>query len=260
MKLGMALTLAIVASIAWVRQAAAQIVNVQGQLAKAPDTDGVTVQGEAKLDWRTGNAPLFDIGGAGAVLVRRGDTLLVAIARGEYGESRGLTLTQKSFEHLRARYRLDCRWRWEAFLQHEYDRFRRLSVRALAGTGPALQIFDEKQFGLLAGAAYLFDFEELDTRAGTIDAGIHTFEHRVSGYLTGVEKLGAQVSIVETVYAQPRLDDASDIRMLGEFSVTTSLSKHVGLTDGLTIAYDRTPPDRVKQLDTTLHIAVTISY
>ena len=53
-------------------QAHAQIVNVQGQLAKPPDKDGITGQAELKLDWREGNNPIFDIGGAGSVLVRRG--------------------------------------------------------------------------------------------------------------------------------------------------------------------------------------------
>src|ERR1051325_6671220 len=81
----------------------AQIVNVQGALADAPGSDKGTGRGEGKLEWRTGNKPLFDIGGAGSVVVRRGRVLGLALARGEYGTSRGLTLTKKSFEHVRAR-------------------------------------------------------------------------------------------------------------------------------------------------------------
>src|SRR5512140_2242756 len=124
--------------------AQAQIVNVQGALAKAPDKDALTGQVELKVNWREGNNPLLDIGGAGTVIMRRGAVLGLVLARGEYGTSRGLTLTKKSFEHLRTRIELDCRWRWEAFVQHEYDQFRRLSLRALAGTGPAFQIVNTK--------------------------------------------------------------------------------------------------------------------
>ena len=43
------------------------------------------------------------------MLVKRGNVLALAVARGGYGTSRGLTLTKRSFEHLRVRYAIDCR-------------------------------------------------------------------------------------------------------------------------------------------------------
>lgn len=241
-------------------RAHAQIVNVQGALAKAPETDEVIGQVELKLHWREGNNPFFDIGGAGSVLVRRGRFVGLVLARGEYGTSRGLTLAKKSFEHLRARIELDCRWRWEAFAQHEYDQFRRLSLRALAGTGPAVQIIDDKPIAVLAGAAYLFELERLDRRPNVLDPGRRTTAHRASLYLTGRENLGAGVTIVETVYAQPRLDDPGDIRILGELSVQSKLSSRIALKDSFTVAYDRTPPDGIKRYDTQLEIAVIVTF
>ena len=51
-----------------VTTAHAQIVNVQGALAKPPASDGATGQVELKLNWREGNNPLFDIGGASSVI------------------------------------------------------------------------------------------------------------------------------------------------------------------------------------------------
>jgi hypothetical protein len=199
--------LALLALLPLARSADAQIVNVQGQLAKPPEHDGVTGQLELKADWREGNNTLLELGGGGSVLVRRGRLLGLALARGEYGRANhDLTIARKSFEHLRARVTIDCRWRWEAFAQHEFDAFRRLSVRAVAGTGPALQIVNEAAVGVLAGAAYLFELEDLDTRAGTIDAGRRSLASRASIYVTGAEKLGAGVSIVQTLYVQPRLD------------------------------------------------------
>ena len=242
------------------RRADAQIVNVQGQLAKAPEKDGVVGQAEAKLDWRTGNNSLFQIGGTGALIWHRGKFLGLLVARGEYGESRNITISRKAFEHARARYTIDCRWKWEAFVQHEFDQFRRLSVRAIAGTGPALQIVQEKTVGVLAGAAYLFEYEQLDERMGTIDAGDRTVFHRASFYVTGVEKIGTHLAIVQTFYVQPRLGEPSDFRMLGEISLAIKLSKHLALTDGFTVAYDRTPPDGVQRVDTQLTIGLIAQF
>jgi putative salt-induced outer membrane protein YdiY len=242
-------------------EARAQIVNVQGQLAKAPEKDSVIGQVEAKLDWREGNSPLFQVGGAAALLIHEGRFIGLVLVKGEWGESRGIALSRKTFEHVRGRYRLDeRRFLWEAFAQHEFDKFRRLSVRAIVGTGPVWQIVHEKEFGLLAGAAYLFELEQLDERPMTTDAGDRTIAHRASFYLTGVEKIGEQVAIVQTIYAQPRLGDPGDLRMLGEISVTTKLSKHVALTDSFTVAYDRTPPDGIKRFDTQLTFGLLVTF
>jgi len=257
-----ALALTLVALASFGRHADAQIVNVQGQLAKPPTQDGITGQAELKLDWRTGNSPFFDIGGSASVLLRRGRLLVLALARGEYGNAGDVKIARKTFEHVRARFIIDCRWRWEAFAQHEYDEFRRLSVRAIAGTGPALQLVNEDRVALLAGVAYMFEAEQLDRRPPDApDAGLRTIAHRASLYVTGTEKLGAGVSIAQTVYVQPRLDDPGDVRVLGELSLTTQLSKRVALIDGFVVAYDRTPPlTGVSRYDTQLKIGLLVTF
>jgi hypothetical protein len=238
----------------------AQIVNIQGALAKPPEHDDITGQAELKLSWREGNNPLFDVGGAGNVVIRRGRIVGLALARGEYGTSRGLTLAKKTFEHVRIRVELDPSWRWEVFAQHEYDQFRRLSLRALTGTGPAFQIVDTKPVGVLAGAAYLYEHEQLDTRPGTIDAGERTTAHRASVYLTGHESVGEGVTIVETVYAQPRLGHAGDVRVFGELSVQSKLSARIALKNSFTIAYNRTPPDGIRRTDSQLEVSVQLTF
>ena len=244
----------------WSGIAAAQIVNVQGQLAKPPEKDGVTGQVELKLDWREGNNQLFSVGGAASTLLKRERLLGLALARGEYGESQGLTLARKSFEHVRTRYSIDCRWKWEAFVQHEYDAFRRLSVRGVVGTGPAIQLADTESVAVLAGASYLFELERLDRREGTSDAGERTISHRGSAYITGTETVGSGVSIVQTIYLQPRFDDPRDLRVLGELSVTSKLTTHIALTDGFTVTYDRTPPEGIKRYDTALKVGLLVTF
>lgn len=237
----------------------AQIVNVQTQLATPPEEDGVSGKLELKVDWRTGNNPLLDIGGGASLLVKRGDLLGLVVARGGYGTSRGLTLTKRTFEHVRVRYAIDCRWRWEVFVQHEYDAFRRLVIRGLAGSGPAFQLVESKPATVLVGAAYMFEYEELDKRDGTTDAGDRSVYHRASFYVTGTHKLGEGVSITETIYAQPRLRHPSDIRLFAEVAVTSKLSKRLALSDALTFAYDRTPPDQIERIDTQLVVSLILT-
>lgn len=239
--------------------AAAQIVNVQGALATPPEHDGVTGKVELKVDWRTGNNPLLDIGGGASLLGKRGDLLALAVVRGGYGTSRGLTLTKRTFEHVRLRYAVDCRWRWEAFAQHEYDAFRRLTIRGLAGTGPAFQVLASTPATVLLGASYMFELEQLDQREGTSDAGERSVYHRASFYATGTHKLGDSASITETVYVQPRLRHPSDVRVFAELALTSKLSKRLALSDALVFAYDRTPPDEIERLDSQLVVSLIVT-
>ena len=239
--------------------ARAQIVNVQGALAKQPEKDGVIGQLEAKLDWRAGNNPLFDVGGAANVLVRRGNLLGLAIVRGEYGRGSGNTFKRKTFEHARVRAALDCRWRWEAFTQHELDGFRRLVVRALAGTGPALQIVDVPAISALAGAAYLIEYERLDERDGVPDAGARGTAHRGSFYVTATQKIGGTTALNQTVYIQPRLDEPGDVRLFAELSVTSKISERVALSQAFVGAYDRRPPAEIERYDTQLRFSVLLT-
>lgn len=241
------------------RTARAQIVNVQGFLAKPPAENGVTAQAELKIDWREGNTQLFNIGGSGTVLLKHDKWIGLVAVRGELGTSNDVEFAKKTFEHVRARYALSCVWRWEVFAQHDYDQFRRLSVRGLFGTGPALQIVNVPRVSVLAGLAYMYELEKLDDRMGTLDAGAETDAHRASVYVTGSEKLTATADIVQTVYVQPRLDDPTDIRLLGELAIAVKLSKRVALTDSFTLAYDATPPQGVKTYDTQLKLGLLVT-
>lgn len=237
----------------------AQIVNVQGAIAKPPVENGIEGRVALKLGWTEGNAPSFDVGGSGSVVWKHDDSLTLAMVSGEYGSAMHVVNTKKTFAHLRERYTLSSRWRWEAFAQHEYDRFRRLSFRALLGTGPALQIIDDENHSLLVGAAYMLDVEKLDKRVGEPDSGVRMTEHRASTYVTGRQRITADVSFVQTIYAQPRLDELDNYRLLADASLIVQLSERIALTDGFVASYDSRPPEQVKRWDTTLRLGLILT-
>ena len=242
------------------RVAAAQIVNAQSALASPPKTNGAVASVEGKLDWRDGNNSLLDTSATATVVVRHDRALFLAVARAGYAESRDQVITKKSFEHVRARIKLDARWRWELFGQHEYDQFRRIALRAVAGTGPALAVIDRPRGGAICGLAVMFDYERLDNRRGTIDAGKSYGSFRASAYLAGHEQLGTDASLVQTVYVQPRFDDASAIRVLGELTLLTKLTTRIALTNSFTVSYDATPPAHIKHYDAELKVGAVVSF
>ncbi len=237
----------------------AQIVNVQGAIAKPPAKNAVVGQVQMKLSWAEGNAPAFDAAGAASVVWRHDRWLSLVQTRAEYGTALHVRNTSKTFEHLRERVTLSCLWRWEAFAQHEFDQFRRLSLRTLVGTGPALQIVNEPTVALLAGASYMYEYERLDHRDGVSDSGARYDEHRLNLYLTGREKLVENVAFVHTLYVQPRIDEASNYRLLGEASLEVALSKRFAITNGFVVDYDSRPPQGVTSWDTSLRVGLVIT-
>jgi hypothetical protein len=132
-------------------------------------------------------------------------------------------------------------------------------VRALAGSGPAFQILDTKAASMLAGAAYMFEYERLDEREGVPDAGARDTAHRASFYVTGTEKVGATTALNQTIYVQPRLDAFGDFRALAELSVTSKINDRVALTQAFVAAYDRRPPAGIERYDTQLRFSVLVT-
>lgn len=233
--------------------------NVQGALATPPTQNEVDGKLAFNLGWSEGNAPSFNVAGAGSIVWKHDQYLTLFVASGEYGTALHVVNSKKTFEHLRERMTLTEHWKWEVFGQHEYDEFRRLSFRALLGTGPALQILRQKEYGLLAGVAYMLDLEQLDDRDEATDSGRETTEHRVSAYVTGHEKIVKNVSFVQTMYAQPKIDDAANYRLLGEAALLVKLSKRYAFTNGLVVSYDSRPPQQVKRFDSSLKVGLVIT-
>ncbi|MBE7453814.1 MAG: DUF481 domain-containing protein [Kofleriaceae bacterium] len=253
-------TLALAATLAVTgAPARAQIVNVQGSLAKEPAA-GWTSSLTAGVDWQTGTVELVRLAGAGSAVYRAGPWLGLALVRGEYAEGAGVRLAEKTFEHVRGRRALGGRWRWEAFVQHEYDAFRRLAVRGVAGSGPAIRLVTRPRATLVGGVAYLLELEERSRLAGAADSGLRRWHHRLSSYLTGSLELGEQVTAGQTVYVQPRLDVADDLLLLSETSVTSKLGARLSLINSLVVAYDGSPPETVAALSTALKVSVAITF
>jgi hypothetical protein len=239
----------------------AQIVNVQSALATDP-RPGPSGSVTASADWRTGNSKLLLLGLAPIGRLRLGDHLVVAILRGEYGQSGEVDIVRKAFEHLRYRYRLRPRVVAEAFQQAEYDRFRLLELRALVGVGPKLDLIARKRLSLSLGVAYLLELER--PSAGAQETG-QQLSHRGSSYLMAQLSLDDRVQVVETVYAQPKITDPHDIRLLNESQLVVQLGKALSLTTSLALAFDSQPlhfddGTRLARLDTTTKTSITVSF
>ncbi len=245
-------------------EASAQIINVQS-LAGKPVAEGLSGRIDASGNLRAGNVQLA-LGAAELQLFHRtGRNVVMLSALGSYG-LKGTTedwaeepFRERLFEHLRYRRSLTETWSLEAFVQNEYDRWRRLKLRALVGAGGR---FDKKlgKIGHIAvGLAYMAQWEKLLNATPVDQQGIY-LEHRLSSYVTGSVKLAERAAVTLTCYLQPNILDWSDLRGLLESAVLFSLTDRLALKLTGWWAWDTAPPATVRGYDinTTIGFSFTI--
>lgn len=240
-------------------QATAQILNVQPLIAADDTKQGPTLAIEGGADIRRGNTDLLNFTGSFIGQYRSGRHLAFILLRGEYSEGAGETLTNKDLEHLRYRVSVTGPFAMEAFVQHDRDEFRRLALRTVAGVGPRLHIVSWAGLQISLGAAYMFEFERL-AKGDEPDAGDDLFGHRLSSYVVMSMSVAESLSIGFTMYLQPRLTRWSDVRVLGETSLVSKITKRLATKMTLTNAFDSAPPAGVLPLDTTLKASLQVSY
>lgn len=242
----------------------AQIVNVQ-QLAGKPVQPGLSGQLAIGGDWLAGNSQLLTGVGSGSVFVKTDHGLALATVSGAYGikGTGGVygdePFQAKVFEHLRVRRELAPGWSVEAFGQHEYDRWRRLKTRIVAGAGVRLDVDAVAGVHLALGAAHLSQWEEL-LKPKTADLPGLVNEQRLSTYLVAAAEISATASALATLYVQPRWADFADLRGLVDLALVVTVSKVTALRVNWALGYDTRPPTAVRGFDGTGKVAIVAGF
>jgi len=228
--------------------AEARIVNVQSAASRKAE-EGLTTEVGGSLLWSTGNTDEAQVSAALDVLYLTGPHRIFFTARGRRGVQEGQTFANTVFEHLRYRRGLSGRLFGEAFLQHEYDEFRRLQFRALFGLGPRLEFVVSEGWEFALGSAAMLELERL-SNDGAVDAGRRERNLRWSNYLAVGGEPSEGIALLHTMYVQPRFDDFSDLRLLSESAAVLDVKRWLAVKLAFTAAYDSRPPADVERLDT----------
>jgi hypothetical protein len=213
---------------------------------------------EGTFDGRTGNTRGVTANGLIGGGVATGDHLAFAFGRVDYSKLNGTLGVDKTFAHVRYNYEV-ARWAWaELFAQAQSDVFQRIKIRNLFGAGPRIALYEDNQLGLFLGVAYMYERDVIEVKPGATDVRTPT-HHRVSSYLSAHATLSDGIDAVTTTYAQPRIDDASDIRILSESGFVFKVTKTLSTSIVFTAHYDSNPPTGVLTTDTELKNAITLT-
>ncbi len=240
--------------------ASARVVNVQSLI--RPDMpQGLQAEVGGSLNYRTGNVDLLLAKASLLASVRSGDHVVISSSLSELGIKGGEDFMERVFSHLRYQWIVNPSLTWETFGQIATDRFKRLKLRGLGGTGPRAALVQGSAVSVALGLAYMFETEELNSSDTLTDGGDTDQAHRMSSYLTAKFMLSPDVGLLNTTYYQPRLDDfGGDWRLLNQLDVSLKLSKRFALVVGYEVSYDTAPPEAIKELDTSTNVKLVVGF
>ncbi|MFW2372098.1 MAG: DUF481 domain-containing protein [Gammaproteobacteria bacterium] len=169
----------------------------------------------------------------------------------EYGESSDVKDTDKSFMHLRHIGYVTDTMAWEVFAQLSSDEFTRLSLRALAGGGVRYKLGKPSEsHSSYLGAGMFRSRETLEEDLGATDEG-SDYASRANLYMVNKFKISESASLLNTLYYQPDLSDASDYRLLDQFRFNVNITQKLSIVISLDVSRDSRPPQNIKPTDSS---------
>ena len=187
-----------------------------------------------------------------------GRQISYVVLSGDYTRLNGVVSVAKWFAHARHNYDLFGWLLWEAYGQVESDRFRRVTLRQLVGTGPRFVLHRGEELELFYGGSYMYEHTKLDSRdPAAADGGS---AHRFSNYLALTLRAHERIALSSVTYVQPRFDEPSDFAMLtvntAAFTITDLLRSRIDVT----ARYDSVKPFDVRATDLELKSALELVF
>lgn len=237
--------------------------NARGQVNTEPFRQQVAAHGfggriRASVASYAGNTRGVIFGSAGIMGVNGKRHFAFITLSGDYARLNDVESVAKWFGHVRHDYQLNGFLWWEEYAQIESDRFRRVRLRELVGTGPRVGLVQSEAFQLFFGTSYMLEHTRLDT--AVTDAPGQGLAHRSSNYISATLRAHERIVLSSVTYVQPRFDEPKDATVLSvnsaEFVVTPMLHSRMDVT----YRYDSITPADVRKSDLELKSSLELAF
>ena len=212
-------------------------------------------QGESELSFagEQGNTEKAEVGLETVnqwLYPKRGFLLIGSI---EYGESKRQKDEYNGAVHFRYKQRALSFAEDEYFIQEQFNEFKSLSRRELAGLGLRWLLIEEDSTELFAGTGAFFEVEKYDHADDTELV-------RGNFYLALAQSLGENSSLSFVTYFQPATSDAEDYRIQNTTNLKVKMSEAIGVFLKGSYSYDNQPIPGVEKRDFKFKSGFSASY
>ena len=237
--------------------ASAQIVNVQGLLAEKPQKGlKINLGGNGLI--KTGNVDYKKFSAISAIRYFNEPNTIIFTSSAEYAEKDEVPFWERYFEHLRYRYALGKYFGTDTFIQHEYNKFKRFSLRMLYGVGGFVNYRFNFDVKLTFGLDYMFEYNRYSEDSAYTDSGEIKKYHRLDSYFN-VAYSHSNFTVTDTVYYQPEISNFSNLMFYNEISLIFKLTTRFSVSSSFAYSYNANPPQGVKKTDTKTTFGLNIA-
>ena len=177
----------------------------------------------------------------------------VLLTDGAFTRVSGNDVINRGFAHARYTRMFIPRLGLDVFVQEQFNEFTRLRARIVGGGGARVDMVHRKVTQSWLGSGYMAEYELNDTVAGDPHPA-RVVNHRWTSYaVLQIELLAETLVFRNTAYAQPRLDDFTDVRVLENAQIEARLADGAfafGIDFG--VQFDSRPPQEVVRTDLSL--------
>lgn len=208
---------------------------------------------------QTGNTDFQLLSFGGRLNYSRISSYSFFVFTGGYGWNNNKQFSNELISHLRNVEGLTDFIQFEAFLQFDYNKKRKLFARELIGVGLRYKILTSEDFKFRLGSSYFYEIEEYDLSQESVH-GRNVNAHRFSSYSTFEFLIASNTKFSSVTYFQPDLRNLDDYRIISENTLGFDITKHLGFNVRFNIRYDTVPPDEIKNLDTITKVGISIKF
>ena len=222
-----------------------------------PQVDGWSGQVNFSIDGKSGNSKKENIYVGAKAIHRKDSHTTLIIAESEYGESFDKKDANSHFVHLRFIQAHSERIANEQYLQFQDDEFKLLDGRVLAGGGIRYLLtpkLPDLKLHLGVGAYYTKE------KWAEVDGQIEEDYARASFYLSYKQQITDNIFLLNTLYAQPRLSQASDLYVFNEFSIKVQVYQALAFRISLKSSHDSDPVGGLEETDHSYHSSLVYDF
>ncbi|OUR94295.1 hypothetical protein A9Q87_01210 [Flavobacteriales bacterium 34_180_T64] len=231
-----------------------QLVNIESQRIQSDSIRFVFSNHLSFSYYNTNGSEVFQISDGLSTQLKSKDLKKIYLLLGNYSYVRASeqNFNNTWFLHFRFNYKITDLWRFETFVQSQYNEFLDINSRNLFGIGARLKLVSKEHVNLYFGNAYMYEYEK------SMSFETHANNHRNSSYLSFNAKIPMNPDAIDkrkvrnifflnTIYYQPLYEDFSNYIISELFRVEVPMTQHLSMTTQFTYYYDSLTPSGNKQ-------------
>ncbi len=234
----------------------AQLVNIESQRMQV-DSVRFVLKSDLLFDYSNNNGDYLSQFTANiSTQIKSKDLKRIYMFIGSYNteRSKDQDFQNSFFLHLRLNQKISNVFRFEAFIQDQYNALLNINKRKLVGAGLRFKFISTPNIKAYFGNAYMYEHEKID------DSETEYYNNRNSSYVSfTINFPKSKVNLTETFYFQPKYSDISNHRVFQQLQAQFPINKSLSFTTQFTYFYNSFVPGIARDYSSDLSLGLSIN-